>query len=334
MSAGSSQAPRRRKRTDRHEDRALSAPRVFVSYRRSDSIAHAGRLYDSLATILPEDHIFMDVDTIGPGQDFAQVIDDAVARSDVLLLVIGMHWSDATDLRGQRRLDDANDVTRQEVETALRRAVRLVPVLVQGAPMPNPSELPPSLRDLTRYNAVELSDLHWRSDFSRLVGALDRALGRDLANSTRPASATTAQASEEDKRRYQMGTIVLGLLFVLDLFLPWVYWCDHHLLGLTFHFSGCTGGSGWSGLTKVSGAIVLALIVWELLPRRRLDQLTSAKVKLALAVAALGIAVVQTRLDGVVSSPSIWVWVGIGLVAAVTAVAFGRWRDAEILAHA
>jgi hypothetical protein len=79
--------------------------RVFVSYRREESSGIAGRLYDRLAAHFGDDQVFMDVDTIALGVDFAKVITQAVGTCEVLLAVIGPHWLTATDEEGQRRLD-------------------------------------------------------------------------------------------------------------------------------------------------------------------------------------------------------------------------------------
>jgi hypothetical protein len=82
------------------------------------------------------------------------------------------------DASGRRRLDDAADFVRVEVESALRQSdVRVVPVLVQGARMPRAEDLPPSLAELARRNALELSDSRWSHDVGRLISTAERVLG-------------------------------------------------------------------------------------------------------------------------------------------------------------
>jgi hypothetical protein len=88
---------------------------IFISYRRQDASDVAGRLYDRLADRFGEDRVFMDVDTIELGVDFAEVITSAVGTCEVLLAVIGPGWATATDRDGRRRLDDPDDVVRLEV---------------------------------------------------------------------------------------------------------------------------------------------------------------------------------------------------------------------------
>src|SRR5580700_7137111 len=102
---------------------------IFISYRRQETSHLAGRLYDRLADRFGESQVFIDVDTIEPGVDFAEEIFRAVAACNVLLAIIGPTWLTAADERGHRRLDDPNDIVRLEVEAALARAVRVIPIL-------------------------------------------------------------------------------------------------------------------------------------------------------------------------------------------------------------
>src|SRR5207253_8227229 len=92
---------------------------IFVSYRRQETSHLAGRLYDRLADRFGEGQVFIDVDTIEPGVDFAEEITRAVAACQVLVAVIGPSWLIASDERGRRRLDDPNDFVRLEIESAL-----------------------------------------------------------------------------------------------------------------------------------------------------------------------------------------------------------------------
>src|SRR5215218_10065225 len=119
--------------------------RVFIRYRRQESSGMAGRLYERLAARLGEDQVFMDVDTIALGVDFAEVITQAVSTCQVLLAVIGPRWLTATDQEGRRRLDDPDDVVRLEIVAALERDIRVIPILVEGAVMPRRQELPDTL---------------------------------------------------------------------------------------------------------------------------------------------------------------------------------------------
>jgi LCCL domain-containing protein/TIR domain-containing protein len=151
--------------------------RIFISYRRADSGASAGRLHDRLREHFGRDNIFMDIDTIEPGLDFTEAIEQTVALCDVLIALIGRQWLTSTDAAGQRRLDDPEDFVRREIATALRRNIRVIPALIQDTAMPRAVDLPDDLQPLTRRNAVELSDTHFHRDTDQLIAVLDRVLG-------------------------------------------------------------------------------------------------------------------------------------------------------------
>ena len=150
--------------------------RVFISYRRQDSAYPAGWLYDRLSEQLGSAQIFKDVDNLEPGDDFVDKITLAVSSCDVLLAIIGMEWEMITDASGRRRLEDPEDFVRLEIEVALSRKVRVVPVLVEGASMPRPEHLPATLLPLLRRHAFELTPGHFNRDADELVTLLRRVL--------------------------------------------------------------------------------------------------------------------------------------------------------------
>jgi hypothetical protein len=176
--------------------RGAGPGRIFISYRREESAYPAGWLYDRLAERYGEDQIFKDVDSIELGDDFVEEITRAVAGCDVLLALVGEHWLTATDPQGRRRLDDPQDFVRLEIEAALSRGVRVVPILVDGAHLPGPEQLPSTLAPLVRRQALELSPARFDSDTSRLLKVLDRTLaevasagGGDVPRATSPRPA-------------------------------------------------------------------------------------------------------------------------------------------------
>src|SRR5262245_36862704 len=108
------------------------AAKVFLCYRRDDRAAFAGRVQDRLVQEFGRDLLFMDVDAIPLGVNFATALRDAVAKCEVLLAVIGPHWLDARDDAGARRLDDPYDYVRIEIGAALQRNVPVIPLLLDG----------------------------------------------------------------------------------------------------------------------------------------------------------------------------------------------------------
>ena len=149
-------------------------PNIFISYRQEDSAAFAGRLYDLLSRRFGVDSVFMDVDTIEPGINFADAIQQAVSMCDIVLVLIGHVWLRITDTSGQRYLDDPEYFVRLEIVTALERNIRIIPVLVEETKMPDVDDLPGPLRSLTRRNALQISNTRWSYDIERLIDNIER----------------------------------------------------------------------------------------------------------------------------------------------------------------
>lgn len=155
----------------------MSGKNIFISYRRQDAAGEAGRLADSLKQYFNEDQIFMDVETIEPGVDFVEAINKAVSSCDVLLAVIGPRWLTISHSNGQRRLEDPDDFIRLEISAALKRNIRVVPVLVDDASMPTADQLPAELASLVRRQAHEISNSRWKYDTEQLISTLEKILG-------------------------------------------------------------------------------------------------------------------------------------------------------------
>jgi hypothetical protein len=162
---------------------------VFISYRRDETSAHAGRLYDRLSDAFGEQAVFMDVDSIGLGLDFARVLDEALASCAVMLVLIGPGWLDTLDEHGRPRLHDPRDYMRLEVQAGLQRDIRVVPVLVREAELPPAEALPEPLRPLASRQAFRLPDEAFRSQAQVLVERLRPILG--TAADREPASSAT-----------------------------------------------------------------------------------------------------------------------------------------------
>ena len=138
---------------------------IFISYRRADADAVAGRIKDRLARDLPDWEVFMDVDSIGAGVEFRRVIEDALARASVFVALIGPRWL-------SERIKEADDLVRREIAAALARDMRVIPVLVNEARMPAAQELPADLAPLVQRNAIELRHGRFDDDFANLVRAI------------------------------------------------------------------------------------------------------------------------------------------------------------------
>jgi len=153
---------------------------IFVNYRRNDAPGVAGRLADRLAQRFARKDIFMDVDTMKPGLDFAKQIDAQVSHCDVLLAVIGPSWLEAVDDKGRRKLEQPGDYVRVELAAALKRDIPIIPVLVHGAVMPSEDELPDDIKLLCRRHAMELRHTRFTADCEALIHALNSIMPRRM----------------------------------------------------------------------------------------------------------------------------------------------------------
>lgn len=181
---------------------------MFISYRRSDSAGSTGRLMDDLKEQFPTSEVFRDVEAIEAGADFVEAIDKAVSSCSVLIAVIGPRWLSAGDAAGKRRIDDPNDFVRLEIAAALRRNVRVIPVLVEGAQMPSADDLPEDIKPLSRRQAHELSDRRWNYDADQLFAALEKVPGIH-----RKRARAAAAAAPQPRAGMGKGTkVVLGAL--------------------------------------------------------------------------------------------------------------------------
>lgn len=194
---------------------------IFISYRREDSRADAGRLSKDLKEHLDENQIFRDIDTVAPGVDFVNAIESGVASCDALIAIIGPNWLSIRDKNGRLRLEDSDDYVRVEIGTALERDTRVIPVLVGGASMPMNEELPDSLAPLTRRQAHELSESRWDFDVEQLAKALMQIPGIRARKPSQP-NAEIADAPNRQKPAPGFGRFIgagilstMGLLFLV-----------------------------------------------------------------------------------------------------------------------
>lgn len=185
----------------------MSGRTIFISYRRSDSQWAASRLYDTLTQAFPDDKLFMDVDSIEPGQDFVVVLEEKIAECDVFLALIGPAWLSEAQSDGQRRLDDPEDFVRIEISSALERKDTItIPVLLDGAIVPTEAELPAPLRPLARRQFARLSHEGYRAEVSRLVEAIGAIPDRDQPSRSEPAQ----QTWNAERKRYNPRHLMLA----------------------------------------------------------------------------------------------------------------------------
>jgi len=147
---------------------------IFVSYRRADTAGYAGRLVDQLKSHFGQ-AVFFDVDSISPGANFHQVIQDTFAKCGAVVVLIGKRWLQRDP--AMPPFGDEKDVITQEVRFALESRLPILPVLVDGASMPGESALPSEFAGLSRLNAIDLRHASFDRDLQAVREQLGEILG-------------------------------------------------------------------------------------------------------------------------------------------------------------
>jgi hypothetical protein len=68
--------------------------KIFISYRREDAADAAGRIRDWLVQTkgIAREDVFVDVEAILPGADFAHVIEHAIDQCKAVIVIISPSW--------------------------------------------------------------------------------------------------------------------------------------------------------------------------------------------------------------------------------------------------
>ena len=144
---------------------------VFISYRRDDSSGYSLAIYEKLKLAIGGDKVFMDMDDIPHGVDFSEHLEQVLENVSTVLVMIGDGWLNASNEYG-RRLDNPSDFVRMEVATALARDIRVIPVLLKNAQMPNKHELPEALQSLSKRNAIRIYDDQFEASIQKLIESI------------------------------------------------------------------------------------------------------------------------------------------------------------------
>jgi hypothetical protein len=183
--------------------------KVFISYRRDDTTGHAGRMYDRLVERFGEEGVFLDVDTIPPGEDFATYIGHALHDCDICIVAIGPNWR-------IERLRNPDDFVRQEILACLERGVRLVPALFDGARMPAAADLPSNLQHFSNCQAYDFGiGRDFRAQVARLLTDIDRAITEADAR-RRVEERDALRRIAMRPHQYPIWVLVLGGLVLLS----------------------------------------------------------------------------------------------------------------------
>lgn len=145
---------------------------VFISYRRSDTQDLAGRIADRIRAVPEVGKVFIDVDGIEPGADFALKIRAALVESPVCILLIGPQWRGVREDGATARIFEDRDFVRLEAAAALASDGKVLPVLANGAAMPEAEALPQDLQRLPGINALSIRHLYFDHDIEYLIEVL------------------------------------------------------------------------------------------------------------------------------------------------------------------
>lgn len=192
----------------------LPMVKLLISYRRSDTDAMAGRIRDNLAAHYGNDSVFIDVDNIPFGKDFREHIKEAFGDHDLMIAVVGQKWLGPRK-GGRTRIQDEADPVRVEIEMALQRNMPMVPVLVNGARMPKPEDLPESLKAFSFRNAAEVdSGRDFRQHMDRLIRSINQIVGLN----PRAPRKTGARAGKTRVGPWLVGAAVLAVIAIIGSF--------------------------------------------------------------------------------------------------------------------
>jgi small GTP-binding protein len=142
---------------------------IFISYRRKDSARDAKRIHEWLVAHFGAGSVFMDSSGIQPGEDFRATLRREIDSAKVMLVIIGKHWTFVENADGLQRLEEAHDVVRREIVIALESGMRVVPVLVSGAEIPQAAHLPAALLKLANLNAFSVGQQLFEDEMARLA---------------------------------------------------------------------------------------------------------------------------------------------------------------------
>lgn len=195
--------------------------KIFISYRRQDTKQISRRIFDWLEAKFGRDQVFMDIDSIPFGADFHAFLSEQVGRAETVLALIEHGWADARDEHGDRRLDNRDDFVRIEIEAALAHKILIVPIMIDGAPIPRAEQLPETMRALTRRNVAFLdSGRDFNTHMSGLIDDLERHLNSGFAADP-PSRQTARKQSAEDRYRAE-GRIEIDAPFITSRHGRWL----------------------------------------------------------------------------------------------------------------
>ena len=151
-------------------------PDVFISYRRSDAPAAAGRIAKELSEHFGLRRVFLDVQGIAPSRAWDETIDGALNACKAGVIVIGRFWLRPEAPGQPPRLHRPEDVVRSEIAAMLEHRKAMFPILVEGAGLPEAEEMPQELAALLRFQALTINNGNWDVTASLLIREIEAVI--------------------------------------------------------------------------------------------------------------------------------------------------------------
>ena len=151
-------------------------PDIFVSYRRNDAPAAAGRLASALGEHFGSRRVFLDIQGIAPSQAWDATIEGALAACKAGVVVIGRAWLQPRRDGTLPRLQDDGDIVRSEIAALLAKRKAIFPVLVESAPLPQAEQLPGELGALLRFQAISIGNGDWDTTVALLIREIESVI--------------------------------------------------------------------------------------------------------------------------------------------------------------
>jgi TIR domain len=166
--------------------------RIFISYRRQDCGNAAELMAQHLLRMKAVEQVFLDRESLAPGDAFRQSIADSIARSTHILVLIGKGWLGNSCVSSPPRISNSDDFVRMEVRLALNSGRMVIPLLVDEAQMPTEAELPLDIVGLTALNAFEIRSRFMTRDLNYMMFSLR---GSSVARTDGPAYHTAIKSA-------------------------------------------------------------------------------------------------------------------------------------------
>jgi hypothetical protein len=130
---------------------------VFICYRTNDDHQWAANfIAGELKWKFPGLRIFLSADVIKPGQNYTLELPKAAGSATILLALIGKNWFEL-DVDGEKRINKPDDILRQELISAFKNRVQVVPIMLDGADRLVRADLPAEISGLADQHAITMT---------------------------------------------------------------------------------------------------------------------------------------------------------------------------------